>query len=81
MIIVHTQPRCMPCLAVKRWLAKRGFAYREEPITPESAARFRALGILESPVVELPGEPPHGGFRAPLLEAYAARLASPPEAV
>lgn len=76
MIVVHTQPNCMPCRAVKRYLRVYRLPFEEVEITPESADRFRALGVLESPVVELPGLPPHGGYRVPILEFYRASLAS-----
>lgn len=79
MIVVHTTPTCMPCRAVKRWLLKNDLPFEERPITPESADRFKALGILVSPVVELPDQPPHGGYRVPLLEKYRDGLASPPQ--
>lgn len=74
MIVVHTQPACQPCRAVKRYLDKHGLDFEEVAITPEAAERFKALGILESPVVELPGQEPHGGYRVPLLDAYRASL-------
>jgi len=35
-------------------------------------AAFQARGILAAPVVELPGEPPLGGYRRPPLDAWRA---------
>ena len=72
MITVHTQPNCMPCRAVKRYLDKHELPYREVPLDDASRAAFQARGILAAPVVELPGEEPFGGFRVPLLDAWRA---------
>lgn len=79
MILVHTKPRCVQCDATKRYLDRHGLEWEEVPLTPESTAAFQARGILAAPVVELPGEEPFGGFRAPLLDAYRAGLASSPQ--
>jgi glutaredoxin-like protein NrdH len=75
-VTVHTKPACVQCDAVKRYLDRYGIEFQEVPLTPESAAAFQARGILAAPVVELPGEPPFGGYRRPLLDAWRVKTSA-----
>jgi glutaredoxin-like protein NrdH len=75
-VIVHTKKPCVQCDATKRKLVLLGIGYIEEPLTEETAARFKRAGHLSAPIVTA-GAHTWSGYQPTLIEAYAATLNGP----
>lgn len=58
MVKVYTKSTCAPCMAVKRWLQRRGVAYEEKDVSePTNAAEaYKLSGYSIVPVVVIGAE-------------------------
>ncbi len=72
-IVVHTKPRCVQCDAVEALPRPPRPGVRRGPAHPRLDRRLPGRRHPRAPVVELPGEEPFGGFRAPLLDAWRVK--------
>jgi glutaredoxin len=75
-VYVFEQPRCLPCMAVKRLLAEHGIRYESRDSRhPQNAWYMRTYaGTTGTPVITI-GNPRDGyrhvaGYNVPLLRAY-----------
>lgn len=50
-VVVYSRPSCPACTATMRALDKRGVSYEVRELTESAAARFRAAGHQQAPVV------------------------------
>lgn len=50
-VIVYSRPACVQCTSTTRALDKRGIGYEVRPMTEDDAARFKAQGHMQAPVV------------------------------
>lgn len=50
-VIVYTRPACVQCTSTTRALERRGIRYAARPMTEDDAARFKAQGHMQAPVV------------------------------
>lgn len=52
-VTVYSKESCVQCKAVYRWLDKRDIDYAVEMLeeNPEQAEKFKALGLMQAPVV------------------------------
>lgn len=50
-VIVYSRPACVQCTSTTRALDKRGIGYEVRPMTEADAARFKAQGHMQAPVV------------------------------
>lgn len=50
-VIVYTRPACVQCTSTTRALERRGIRYVARPMTEDDAARFKAQGHMQAPVV------------------------------
>ena len=50
-VIVYSRPACVQCTSTTRALDKRGLGYEVRPMTEDDAARFKAQGHMQAPVV------------------------------
>lgn len=50
-VIVYTRPACVQCTSTTRALERRGIRYAARPMTEDDAARFKAQGYMQAPVV------------------------------
>ncbi|UTX35919.1 NrdH-redoxin (plasmid) [Micrococcus luteus] len=50
-VIVYSRPSCVQCTSTTRALDKRGIGYEVRPMTEDDAARFKAQGHMQAPVV------------------------------
>lgn len=55
-IVVYSQPNCVPCKKVKSWLDSKEIAYVEKDVTADVAAysELQSLGYNTTPVVSTP---------------------------
>jgi glutaredoxin-like protein NrdH len=82
-ITVYSQPGCQPCIGVKRWLDRRGIAYRWVDVTtsPADAQAIRALGYTGTPVTIVSNGDPETdihwqGFNPDFLNRYCTEDAA-----
>ena len=50
-VIVYTRPACVQCTSTTRALDRRGIRYEVHEMTEDDAARFKAQGHMQAPVV------------------------------
>ena len=50
-VIVYTRPACVQCTSTTRALERRGIRFETRPMTEDDAARFKAQGHMQAPVV------------------------------
>ena len=50
-VIVYTRPACVQCTSTTRALERRGVRFETRPMTEDDAARFKAQGHMQAPVV------------------------------
>lgn len=67
-ITLWTTDRCVQCDSTKRKLDKEGVPYQTNQLDDHARERFRQLGIMQAPVVEVPGKKPFGGFNPSKLD-------------
>ncbi|WP_237242740.1 glutaredoxin domain-containing protein [Rothia nasimurium] len=74
---LYTTPNCHQCRLTQRKLTDRNINYRLIKLEnePEIAQRFKDRGLLQAPIVEVPGEEPQiwSGYRPDLIDQLAAR--------
>lgn len=73
-IVIYTTPTCPDCLAVKRWLVARGFAFiehdlRDPAIADEAKAR---TGLRIEPITVIDDKVFYGTFAGQRSELEAA---------
>ncbi|MBF0807552.1 NrdH-redoxin [Rothia nasimurium] len=78
-INLYTTPNCHQCRLTQRKLNDRALPYRLIKLEnePAIAARLKARGLLQAPIVEVPGEETQiwNGYRPDLIDQLAARQA------
>ena len=64
-VTVWSKPACVQCKAVYRALDKGGVEYEVKnlPDFPEQLEAFKALDLMQAPVVEAPGVETFAGFK------------------
>lgn len=69
-ITVYSKPRCPQCDATRRWLTKRGIAFRTVDLTTDAEARefVQSLGYSAAPVVVTESGEHWSSFRPGRLE-------------
>lgn len=74
---LYTTPNCHQCKLTKRKLTDRNINYRLIKLEnePEIAQRLKDCGLMQAPIVEIPGEEPQiwSGYRPDLIDQLAAR--------
>ncbi|TFH98149.1 NrdH-redoxin [Micrococcus flavus] len=50
-VIVYSRPSCVQCTSTTRALDRRGIRYEVHEMTEDDAARFKAQGHMQAPVV------------------------------
>ena len=73
---VWSRPRCVQCDATYRHLHLLGIPYKVESLEehPETLAEFKALGMMQAPVVKAPGMEPWSGYRPDRIIELAHHL-------
>lgn len=79
-VTVYSKPSCVQCNAVYRWLDKNGVAYEvvNLPDFPEKLEEFKALGLMQAPIVVIDDHKPFSGFRPDLLQEYVLGIKGVP---
>jgi len=74
--IVWSRPRCVQCDATYRHLDLLGIPYKVENLEehPKTLGEFKALGMMQAPVVEAPGREPWSGYRPDRIIELANHL-------
>lgn len=74
---LYTTPECHQSRLTQRELTDRNISYRLIKLEnePEIAQRLKDRGLLQAPIVEVPGEEPQiwSGYRPDLIDQLAAR--------
>ena len=75
-VVVYSQPGCTRCTATMRMMTKLGVPFDVVDIRQDHAAadRLRAMGYLETPVVEV-GDVSWSGFRPDAIKELAGTAA------
>lgn len=78
-INLYTTPGCHQCRITQRKLNDRNLPYRLIKLEnePTIAAHLKARGLLQAPIVEIPGKEAQiwSGYRPDLIDQLAAREA------
>lgn len=74
-VTVWSKPRCVQCTAVYRALDKGKVDYeiKNLPDFPEELEAFKAIGLMQAPVVFAEGLEPFSGFDPDAVEAIVAK--------
>lgn len=74
---LYTTPDCHQCRLTQRKLTDRNIRYRLIKLEnePTIAQKLKARGLLQAPIVEVPGEETQiwSGYRPDLIDQLAAR--------
>ena len=54
-MVLYSKNPCVPCANLKMWLKMKNVKYEEVPMDDELTAKFRDMGFMGAPVVEIDG--------------------------
>lgn len=79
-ITVYSKPRCVQCAAVYRWLDKRELEYTVVNLEDhlDKLEEFRAMNLMQAPIVVVDDHEPFSGFRPDLLDEYVFGIVPTP---
>lgn len=74
-VTVWSKTPCVQCGAVKRALTKGGVEFEEKQLEdhPEQLEAFKAIGLMQAPVVFADGHEPFAGFNPDAVQAIVAQ--------